>query len=90
MDLETLLGGTSGDSLLDPATLLAPLMPFIVLISIATIVIGVLYILNMITVYRSHKATIETRDILREMNERDKARSSSASDKPSVSAGLPH
>lgn len=74
MDLDSLLGGSSGGSLLDPATLLAPLMPFVILITVATIVIGVLYILNMITTYRSHRATIEMRDIMREMNERDKAR----------------
>ena len=50
-------------------------MPFIILITVASILIGVLYFLNMITTYRSHKATIEMRDIMREMNERDKARS---------------
>lgn len=77
MDLESLLNGSSSDtgSLFDPAALLAPLMPFIILITIASLLIGVLYIFNMITTYRSHKAMIETRDILREMNERDKARS---------------
>ncbi len=77
MDLDSLLNPTSTDtsSLFDPSALLAPLMPFIILISIASIVIGILYVLNMITTYRSHKATIEMRDIMREMNERDKARS---------------
>ncbi len=91
MDLESLLNGSSSNTdLFDPATLLAPLMPFIILITVVTIAIGVLYILNMVTTYRSHKATIEMRDIMREMNERDKARSTSASDTPSSSAGLPH
>lgn len=77
IDLDSLLGGSSSNasSLFDPAALLAPLMPFIILITVASILIGVLYILNMITTYRSHKATIEMRDIMREMNERDKARS---------------
>ena len=71
IDLDSLLGGSSSNasSLFDPATLLAPLMPFIILITVASILIGVLYILNMITTYRSHKATIEMRDIMREMNE---------------------
>ena len=91
IDLNSLLGDSSSSSgLFDPTTLLAPLMPFIILITVASILIGVLYILNMITTYRSHKATIEMRDIMREMNERDKARSTSASDTPSSSAGLPH
>jgi hypothetical protein len=34
-----------------------------------------LYIVNAVTTYRAHRANIEMRDILREMNERDKARS---------------
>lgn len=76
MDLESLLGGdTDASSLLDPTALLAPLMPFIVAITVVSVLISVLYVINVITTYRSHKATIETRDILREMNERDKARS---------------
>ncbi len=76
IDLNSLLGDSSSSSgLFDPTTLLAPLMPFIILITVASILIGVLYFLNMITTYRSHKATIEMRDIMREMNERDKARS---------------
>ena len=76
IDLNSLLGDSSSSSgLFDQTTLLAPLMPFIILITVASILIGVLYILNMITTYRSHKATIEMRDIMREMNERDKARS---------------
>lgn len=87
LDLETLLGGDSsatGGSLLDPSALLAPLMPFVILLTVASIVIGILYILNMITTYRSHKATIEMRDIMREMNERDKARSPDTGTKPPV------
>ena len=77
MDLDSLLNGSSsGTSAFDTSTLLAPLMPFIILISVASILIGTLYIFNMITTYRSHKAMIETRNILREMNERDKSRSS--------------
>lgn len=84
MDLNSLLNGdTSTSSLLDPSALLAPLMPFIILTTIATVLIGVLYIFNVIATYRSHKAAIETRDILREMNERDKARSSTNATKAS-------
>lgn len=75
--LESLLDGSgSNGSLLDPADLLAPLMPFVVIVSIVSVLIAVLYVVNLITTFRSHKATIETRNILREMNERDKARSS--------------
>lgn len=91
MDLESLLNGSSSNTnLFDPATLLAPLMPFIILITVVTIAIGVLYILNMITTYRSHKATIEMRDIMREMNERDKARSLPSKAVVDTSASLTH
>lgn len=48
---------------------------FMIVTTVVSLLIAVLYILNMITTYRAHKASIETRDILREMNERDKARS---------------
>ena len=81
LDLNSLLGGASSgstNSLFDPAKLLEPLMPFIIIISIASVLISALYILNVINTWRSHRATIEMRNILREMNERDKARSSSA------------
>jgi|GEM_PF-3994756 len=79
MDIfDTLLNGSSdSSSLLDPATLLAPLLPFAVIITIVSVLITVLYVINVITTYRSHRAVIETRNILREMNERDKARSHS-------------
>lgn len=76
-DIDTLLNGNPtarAASLLDPATLLAPIMPFIIAMSGATIVISVLYIINVINTFRSQRATIEMRNILREMNERDKAR----------------
>ena len=90
INLDSLLGGSSGSSnLLDPTALLAPLMPFLVLITVASILIGILYILNMITTYRSHKATIEMRDIMREMNERDKARSPKSNITPSYDVAEP-
>ena len=77
MDLFDTLLTDSPDtsSLLDPSALLAPILPFIIVITVVSVLITVLYIINVITTYRSHRATIETRDILREMNERDKARS---------------
>lgn len=80
MDLESLLSTNSSHtgSLFDLSSLLEPLMPFLILITVVSLLIGVLYVFNAVTTYRSHKAMIETRDILREMNERDKARSSSA------------
>lgn len=75
-DLDSLLG-TPSASVFDPAQLLAPLMPFFIIMTLVGILITVLYVVNVINTFRSHRATIEMRNILREMNERDKARSSS-------------
>lgn len=77
-DLNSLIndGATSANSLLDPAKLLAPLMPFIIASTTALALIVILYIVNVINTFRSHRATIEMRNILREMNERDKTRTS--------------
>lgn len=76
-DLDSLLNGSSSPtSVLDPTQLLAPLMPFFIIMTVISLVITVLYIVNVINMFRSHRATIEMRNILREMNERDKARSS--------------
>ena len=75
-DLDSLLG-TPSASVFDPAQLLAPLMPFFIVMTGVGFLITVLYIINVINTFRSHRATIEMRNILREMNERDKARSSS-------------
>ena len=84
MDLELnyLLGNSTsgGGQLLGLDKLLASLMPFIVLISLVSIVIMALYVVNMVNTYRSHRATIEMRDILREMNQRDKARDKQPTD----------
>ncbi len=76
-DLNSLLDGSSSNpaSLLDPAKLLAPLMPFIIGFTILSIVLTVLYIISLIDRWRANRAMIEMRNILREMNERDEARS---------------
>lgn len=74
-DINSLLGNSSSStSLLDPARLIAPLMPYIIAMTIISIFIAALYVMNVVNTWRSHRATIEMRDILREMNERDKAR----------------
>lgn len=82
MDLNSLLGGTSDSStsLLDPTKLLAPLMPFMIALTIISTIITILWLVSIIDKWRQGRAILETRDILREMNERDKARSLSSSD----------
>ena len=78
-DLNSLLNGSnSGTSL--PSFSLPPevttlITIFTITASVASVVIVILYMINAVTTYRAHRANIEMRDILREMNERDKARS---------------
>ncbi len=58
----------------DIDAIIAPLMPFIIGLSVVSVLIAILYLINAITTWRSQRAIIEMRKILREMNERDKAR----------------
>lgn len=78
-DLNSLLNGSStGTSIPSfslPAGFTTLFTIFTITTSIASIVILIFYVLNAVTTYRAHRANIEMRDILREMNERDKARS---------------
>ncbi len=78
LDINSILGGSGGSStsLFDPAKLIEPLMPFIIALTIVSILITILYVISIIDKWRQGRAIIETRNILREMNERDKARSS--------------
>jgi hypothetical protein len=80
-DLNSLLNGSSSGTNL-PSFSLPPevttlITVFTITASVASIVIVILYMVNAVTTYRAHRANIEMRDILREMNERDKARSKS-------------
>lgn len=78
-DITSLLNNSNTNSSLSSSLLPDGFMPlftaFMVVTIIVSIVIAVLYVMNMVITYRAHKAAIESRDILREMNERDKARS---------------
>jgi preprotein translocase subunit SecG len=82
-DLQSLLGGSAsgsgGTSLIDTDAIIKAMMPITIILTIVSIIISILYIVSIIHRIRVSKATIETRDILREMNERDKARSAPAS-----------
>ena len=65
---------TAGGGLFDINTLLAPLMPFVIGLSVVSVLITILYLMSAINAWRSQRAILEMRKILREMNERDKAR----------------
>ena len=66
-------GNSSLSSLIDVNALVQPLMPYLITLSIVSCIITLLYAVSIIQKWRANKAIIETRDILREMNERQKA-----------------
>ena len=76
-DLESLLNNNSSPtgSLFDPAKLIEPLMPFIIISTVIFGALAVLYLVSVINSWRANRAIIEMHKILREMNERDKNRS---------------
>lgn len=80
-DLSSLLGGSGGgsgssiQSLIFPAGFTTLFAIFMIITSIASLAVLVFYVMNALVTYKAHRAAIETRDILKEMNERDKARS---------------
>lgn len=81
-DLNSLLNGSSNGTNLPsfslPPEVMTLITVFTITASVASVVIVILYMINAVTTYRAHRANIEMRDILREMNERDKARSQPA------------
>ena len=89
--LNSLLDGSSNSTNIPsfslPPGLATLITVFTITASVASIIIVLLYIVNAVTTYRAHRANIEMRDILREMNERDKARSKSP--EPSVTEPVP-
>lgn len=67
--LTELLGGQpSGGSLLNFDTLIAAVMPFIVIATILTFVITALYCVSVINKWRANRAIIEIRDMLRDFH----------------------
>ena len=69
--LQSLLNETSGSggssSLFDINALIAPLMPYIIMLTVVSFVITILYFVSVIQKWRANAAIIEIRDILREM-----------------------
>lgn len=73
--LDTLLSQTqNGTSLIDINKIMAPLMPFIIVLSVLSVVITILWIVHLVQKIRVDKAILETRDIVREINEREKVK----------------
>jgi hypothetical protein len=77
--LQSLLGNSqatsgSGVSLLDTDALMKALLPITIIGTVLSIIIVLLYLFNVIQHYRVNRAIMESRDILREMNAREKAK----------------
>jgi hypothetical protein len=75
--LQSLLGsgGTSGSTPtigIDTSALMASLMPFVILSVISTVLFIALYVFSLIRKFKVEKAIFESRNLLREMNERQK------------------
>ena len=69
--LQSLLNETSGSggtsSLFDINALIAPLMPYIIMLTVVSFVITILYFVSVVQKWRANAAIIEIRDILRDM-----------------------
>ena len=64
-----------GMSLFNMDKITATLMPFMIGLTIMSIVLTILYIFHLVQKIRVDKAILETRDIVREINDREKAKS---------------
>ena len=69
--LQSLLNESSGSSgtssLFDINALIAPLMPYIIILTVVSFVITILYFVSVVQKWRANAAIIEIRDILRDM-----------------------
>lgn len=67
-------GGGNGMSLFNTDALIKALMPLTIVATIISIIIALLYLFSIIQRIRVDRAILESRNILREMNAREKAR----------------
>jgi len=70
--LNSLLTQSNGTPLVDINKTMEQLMPLMIVLTVLSIVLTVLWIIHIIQRMRVNKAILETRDLLREMNEREK------------------
>lgn len=67
-----LISTSEGGSLFDTEQLISAIQPYLTAALIILVVIAALYIIHIIQKMRVNHAIMETRDILREMNQREK------------------
>ena len=76
--LQSILNSTSTNgstSLFDVKSILDPLMPYVIVLTIVSIIITILYLISIIQKIRVNSAILEIRKLVRELNERDAQRS---------------
>ncbi len=73
--LDSLLGESGGIQLLDVDKIIEALMPFMIALTVLSVIATVAFVLYLVQKMRVYKAIMETRDAVREMNEREKAKS---------------
>lgn len=72
--LDSLLGKSDGIQLLDVDKIIEALMPFMIALTVLSVIATIAFVLYLVQKMRVYKAIMETRDAVREMNEREKAK----------------
>lgn len=76
-------------SLLDTDAIIKALMPVTIIATAVSVLIALLYLFSIIQRFRVDRAILESRNLLREMNERDKARQTAPAPMPAPAATQP-
>lgn len=66
--------GSSTGSLFDINSIMQSLAPYMIALTIVSVLITILYMVSVIAKWRANKAVVDIKKLLIEMNERDKAR----------------
>lgn len=66
--------GSSTGSLFDINAIMQSLAPYMIALTIVSVLITILYMVSVIAKWRANKAVVDIKKLLIEMNERDKAR----------------
>jgi hypothetical protein len=75
--IQSMLSGNSSGgtpSLINTDAIIKAMLPITIILTVISVLITVLYVISIVQRMRVNHAILESRDLLREMNERDKAR----------------
>jgi hypothetical protein len=76
--------GSSTGSLFDINSIMQSLAPYMIALTIVSVLITILYMVSVIAKWRANKAVVDIKKLLIEMNERDKARDRAAPVSPAT------